>query len=92
MFTVESYARTSKVVMDSDPVYVEIGEVLEDKSEAAVDSQDIHSKYSEENENLKNIFATKGSVTHSNSNLVYGRIVGKEVAKYAPSSPLVIRR
>ena len=56
-------------------MYVEIGEVLEDKSEAAVDSQDIGDKYSEEQENLKNIFATKSSLTHSNTNQVYGRIV-----------------
>ena len=49
-------------------------------------------KHSEEKNIVYDILATKSSVTRSNTNLVYGRIVSKEVAKYKPSSPCFIRK
>ena len=49
-------------------------------------------KHFEKINNMNNIFAIKSSVANTNHNLVYGRMVAKEVAKYNPSSPVIIRK
>ena len=92
VFTVERY-RTS----DSDPVYQDIGEIVTVKSDGGEDAPHIYDeaeviKYSDEKELQKPIFVTKSNITNKKPSIVYGMITAKEVAKYRPSTPNIIRR
>ena len=85
VFTVESY-RTS----DSDPVYQDIGEIVTDISDGGEDISDETGvfKHSDEKKHPKPIFVTKSN----KPSILYGMITAKEVAKYRPSTPNIIRR
>ena len=92
VFTVERY-RTS----DSDPVYPEIGEIVRDDIDGGEDAPHIYDeaeviKYSDQKELQKPIFVTKSNITSKKPSIVYGVITAKEVAKYRPSTPNIIRR
>ena len=96
VFRVESY-RISEVIRESDPVYQEIGEIVEYDSDDVQDGPDISDvagviKLSVEKENPKNIFVTKNNVMDNKPSIVYGMITAKEMAKYRPSTPNIIRR
>jgi hypothetical protein len=93
VFTVEGYRSRE----ESDPVYQEIIEIVEDTSDVVQDAPDISDelgvvKQSDEKENQRNIFVTKSNVTNKKPSIVYGVITAKEVAKYRPSTPNIIRR
>ena len=93
VFIVESY-RTSEDVKDSDPVYQEIREIVQANRDGVQDAPDIsdETEHSDEKEHQKNIFVTGSNVTNNKPSIVYGIITAKEVAKYRPSTPNIIRR
>ena len=106
VFTVESYM-TSGDIKESDPVYQEIRNIVEDISDGVQDAPDISDgvqdapdiseeteviKHFDEKEHQKNIFVTESNVTNNKPSIVYGIITAKEVAKYRPSTPNIIRR
>ena len=96
VFTVESY-RTSDHMRDSDPVYQEIREKVQDNSDGGQDAPDISDEvevieYSDDKESQKPIFVTKSNVINNKPSIVYGVITAKEMTKYRPSTPNIIRR
>ena len=89
VFTVESY-RSPYYLDNPDPVYEDIREIVtvksdvaRDKCEEKIDEKDIDNKDIDEKERRKNIIE---------SSLVYGTIVAKEVARYKPSTPIILRK
>ena len=81
VFTVDSY------MTNSDPVYQDIREIVKDTSEERIDDEN-----SEEKEYRKNKISAVNSSTCAEPSLVYGTIVTKEMARYKPSTPIIIRK
>jgi hypothetical protein len=83
VLTVED-PRTSKV-KDSEPVYQTIEEISRGVSE---NKQNIYEKKSSEEKGHPNI----NNAYHRNINIIYGILTAKEMAKYRPCTPDIIRR
>ena len=77
---------TSEPISDSDPVYMEI----EDKSDMCDEPKIIN--HSNDKDHQKKISVAKNIMKINNFNPVYGTIIAKEVAKYKPCSPIIIRK
>ena len=84
VFTVESY-RSPNYLDDHNPLYEDIREIVNDKSDVTGDECEdkIDEKDIDEKERRKKIIE---------SSLVYGTIVTKEVARYKPSTPIILRK
>ena len=84
-------------------MYQDIGEIVRDNSDGGEDAldnsdgvEDTSHIYDEkvviEKELQKPIFVTKSNVRNNKPSIVYGVITAKEMAKYRPSTPNIIRR
>ena len=83
VFTVENY-RSTVYMDDHDPLYEDI-RYIPDKSNDTGDEfeEKIDKNDSDEKERTKNIIK---------SSLLYGTIVTKDVARYKPSTPIILRK
>jgi hypothetical protein len=70
-------------------VYQEIREIVKDKSVIWDEAGVI--KHCDEKEHQRTIFVTESNVTNTKPSRVYGVITAKEMAKYRPATPNIIR-
>jgi hypothetical protein len=87
VFIVERYRNS-----DSDPVYQDIGEIVTHNSDTGEDAPDNSGEtevIKHEKEHQKPILS---NIVDKKPSIMYGVITAKEVAKYRPSTPNIIRR